>query len=145
MFLRRWIVAPALALLSVGCPTPDVEPAFPEDYAATYAEVRDCRRSPEHELAFIRVLASPDAAGVYTTRTGDFPEGSVVLKEEYADPDCVDLSGFTVMQREGDDWRWQDVAVDRTVMEDGAIARCAGCHARCETPPAGYRGTCAVP
>lgn len=142
---RSTWIALALAALAVGCPSPEIEPVFPADYASTYTEVRTCRRSPDHDLAYIRVLSSPSAVDVYTTRTGDFPEGAVVLKEEYADPDCTDLVGLAAMERIGDDWRWQDVAPDRTVMDDGAIARCASCHAACGVPPEGYQGTCAVP
>jgi len=134
------------ALALTGCPAPETAPVFPADYASSYVEVRDCRRSPEHELAYIRVLASPDAAAIYTSRSGAFPEGSVVLKEEHADPACSDRIGWTAMRREGDAWRWQEVAPDRVVIEDGAIARCAGCHARCTGGAAGgYEETCAEP
>ncbi|UJR85687.1 hypothetical protein [Sandaracinus amylolyticus] len=136
-----------VALLFVGCPEPEpVAPVFPADYASTFLEVRDCRRSPEHELAFIRVLASPDAAGVYTSRTGSFPVGAVIVKEEHASEGCDDPIGWTAMRREdGDAWRWQEVAPDRVVIEDGAIARCAGCHARCVAPDHGFEQTCAEP
>ena len=139
------IVALLAALLS-GCPSPEpAEPVFPADYAASFVEVRDCRRSPEHELAFIRVLASPDTAATYLSRTGTFAEGAVVLKEEYVDADCADLLGWTAMRREGDGWRWQEVASDRVVVEDGAIERCETCHARCVAPDQGFEGTCAEP
>jgi hypothetical protein len=138
-----WI--PLLSALALGgCPSP-APPVFPESYASTYTEVRDCRRSPEHELSYIRVWASPEAAPIYTSRTGDFPEGAVIVKEEFANAACTDLLGWTAMRREGGDWRWQDVALDRTTIEDGDIARCTTCHDACATPPAGYMGTCAVP
>ena len=110
--MRARSISLLLALFAVGCPAPpSVEPVFPADYASSYTEVRDCRRSPEHDLAYIRVLASEDAREVYQTRTGDFPEGAVVLKEEHADADCTDLTGWAVMRREGGDWRWQEVAL----------------------------------
>ena len=144
--MRVRTVALLLALFAAGCPSPEpIEPVFPEDYASSYTEVRDCRRSPEHDLAYIRVFASPDARAVYETRAGDFPEGAVIVKEEHATADCDDLTGWAVMRREGADWRWQDVAPDRVVIEDGALPRCAGCHAGCGVPPDGYQGTCAVP
>ena len=133
------------ALALSGCPSPEAEPVFPADYESSYVEVRDCRRSPEHELAYIRVLASPDAAPVYTSRVGDFPEGAVILKEEHASAACDDRIGWTAMRREGGDWRWQEVAPDRVVIEDGAVERCASCHARCVDGTQGYQGTCAEP
>ena len=113
-------------------------------YAASYLEVRDCRRSPDHDLAYIRVLASPDAADAYTARTTSFPEGAIVLKEEHADPDCTDLVRVSAMLREEGDWRWQQVDADGTVLEIER-ERCAGCHAACGVPPGGHEGTCAEP
>jgi hypothetical protein len=140
------IAAILIGLVVVGCPSPPrTEPVFPADYASSYVLVRDCRRSPDHDLAFIRVLASPDAARVYNTRTGAFPEGAVIVKEEFADRACTNLSQWSAMRRERGAWRWQEVAADRTVMEDGDIPRCASCHAACGVPPDGYMGTCTQP
>lgn len=144
--MKRSALAFSTLFVLTGCPAPDASPVFPADYAASYVEVRDCRRSPEHELAYIRVLASPEAATVYTSRSGDFPEGAVVLKEEHVDAACSDRVGWTAMRREGGGWRWQEVAPDRVVIEDGAIERCAACHARCTGGAAGgYQETCAEP
>lgn len=130
----------------IGCPAPpSTTPVFPADYASSFVETRDCRRSPDHDLAFIRVLASPGAAEVYSTRVGTFDEGAVVLKEEFSDPECADLLGWTAMRRESGGWRWQEVDRDRTVVEDGAVERCASCHAACGLAPLGFEGTCAEP
>jgi hypothetical protein len=138
-------ITASLWLALGGCPPgPSSAPVFPADYRTSYVEVRDCRRSPDHDLSYIRVLASPDAESVYRTRTGAFPEGAVVLKEEYGDPACSDLSGWSAMRREGGAWHWQDVAVDRVVVEDDG-PRCVACHASCGVPPDGYEGTCALP
>jgi hypothetical protein len=137
-------MATVFSAVVVGCPSPTA-PVFPADYASTYVEVRNCRRSPDHDLSYIRVLASPDAVDVYRTRTGNFPEGAVVLKEEHANASCNDLVQWSAMRREAGDWRWQEVAADRTVLQDGAIPRCASCHAACGVPPDGYQGTCAQP
>ena len=94
---------------------------------------------------YIRVHAVPAAASVYTSRSGTFAEGAVIVKEEFSDPACADLVSFTAMRREGTSWRWQDLAVDRTVLDDGAIERCASCHARCLAPTEGFENTCADP
>jgi hypothetical protein len=123
---------------------------FPRDYASTYQEVRDCRRSPDHDLNYIRVLASPDAAEPYQGRVLPFPVGAVVLKEEYADDTCQDLDRFTVMRKEvagyapeSGDWSWQRVSRDHEV-EPTDVDRCIGCHLLC-APIDGYDFTCAVP
>lgn len=151
----RWAACLAFSTLCAGCPgpeLPEVEPVFPADYASTYTEVRDCRRSPDHDLAYIRVLASPEALAAYTARDAAFPEGAVVLKEEFADPACADPTGWTAMRRQsagyfaaGGDWQWQRVDPDRRVAEDGALPRCAGCHSACGVAPEGHDWTCAAP
>ncbi|MEO8699429.1 MAG: hypothetical protein ABI867_05270, partial [Kofleriaceae bacterium] len=81
-----------LSALLLGCggddggssDAPPAPPAvFPETYAATYTEVRDCRLSLEHDLFHIKVLVDPPALTPYTDRTTAFPVGAVVLKEQY--------------------------------------------------------------
>jgi hypothetical protein len=127
---------------------------FPADYAESYTEVRDCRRSGEHRLNIIRVLADPDALAPYRDRDAPFPVGAVVLKEEHdpADSACEEPpTRWTVMVKLGEgadpdrlDWRWQDVDADRSVLsEDQSL--CYGCHESCGNPPDGYDGTCTVP
>lgn len=128
-------------------------PSFPVDYAASYVEVRDCRNSGDHELNRVRVLADPSALGPYRERQGDFPVGSVVLKEEhdFADTDCTGAPvRWTVMTRLAPgsspatlDWLWQDVDAERRVTSENDT-RCSGCHTGCGAPPEGYLGTCAV-
>jgi hypothetical protein len=147
----RHLTLPLLALGSIaGCPTPppatsDAGTAFfPADYETRYAEVRDCRRSPDHDLSYIRVLASPDAEGTYTTRTGDFAEGAILVKPEYADDLCTDLLGITAMRRTAGSWEFQETdTMGRVVSTD--TLRCIGCHASCGVPPDGFMGTCALP
>lgn len=129
-------------------------PAFPADYAASYVEVRDCRSSSDHELHRVRVLADPAAAAVYQSRTGDFAEGAVVLKEEhdFADLDCTGpVERWTVMVRrpaaesaEQLGWHWQDLDAARRVKSEDTSS-CAGCHSGCGQTPDGYQGTCTVP
>lgn len=135
-------------------PPPGPEPLFPADYASTYTEVRNCRKGGEHELNVIHVLASPSAAGPYTNRDQPFPEGAVLVKEEYdfSDTACEGpITRWTVMSRlaEGSspdtlDWRWQTVDADRNVVDQDA-ARCHACHADCTPDVDGYEGTCTVP
>ena len=135
--------------------TPPTPPVFPEDYSTTYQEVRDCRFSLDHDLQYIRVLASPDALEAYTGRTLPFPIGSILLKEQYSDSDTTcsgEILDFTVMQKlavgaaPADlDWTWQKVKQSDFTVEDEDIKRCTSCHKDCGQPPVGYDGTCTMP
>jgi hypothetical protein len=141
-----------------GCPGDPVTPevVFPEDYAATYLEVRNCRRSIDHDVNFVRVLADPAAYEPYMGRTAEFPVGAVVLKVEYVEEaDCLadaDIERWSVMRKEepgfgGDeyvDWYFQRVNVRREVISDNE-ERCTRCHSECGVLPDGYDGTCAIP
>jgi hypothetical protein len=127
---------------------------FPADYADSYQEVRNCRKSGDHDLNNVRVLADPAALTPYQNRVDAFPEGAVVIKEEYdfADDTCSgDLVQWTVMSKLAEgaapdflDWHWQTVDPERKVADDNLVS-CAGCHTDCGVPPVGYAGTCAQP
>jgi hypothetical protein len=129
-------------------------PLFPADYADSFVEVRGCRASADHLLDRIRVLADPAALAPYQDRDDAFPEGAVVLKEEYDPTDLAcegEIVRWTVMVRlpEGAssdtlDWRWQDLDGERAVVSQDDV-RCYGCHSSCGRPPDGHDGTCAVP
>ncbi|MBS1123993.1 MAG: hypothetical protein H6Q90_6221 [Deltaproteobacteria bacterium] len=135
----------------MACGTDDATPAFPADYAASYALVRSCRSSSDHDLHKIRVLADPAALAPYRDRAATFPTGAIVLKEEYdfADSDCSGpVIEWTVMEKIPTDdhlgWSWQRVDAKRAVVTEDD-ARCITCHAACGVAPDGYAGTCAVP
>jgi hypothetical protein len=146
--------------LATACPGDDSgenggpEPHFPEDYAASYREVRDCRGSGDHDLHNIRILADPAAITPYENRTDPFPEGAVVLKEEYDFGDLAcegEVVQWTVMQRLASgsspstlDWAWQQIDFDRRVVAED-LPRCIQCHQACDAPPDGYTSTCAMP
>jgi hypothetical protein len=128
-------------------------PLFPSDYLSTYTQVRDCRNSSDHNLNRVRVLTGPGATAPYLGRDAEFPEGSIVLKEEhdFADSDCTgEVKRWTVMARltTGSspgtlDWYWQDVDAERKVTSENEPS-CIGCHTSCGVPPDGYEGTCTV-
>lgn len=147
--------------LATACPGDDdgggsdgPEPLFPDDYAASYTEVRNCRGSGDHDLNNIRILVDPSGLAPYENRTDPFPVGAIVLKEEYdfGDIACAgEVVQWTVMQRlpAGSspstlDWTWQKVDPDRIVLTEDE-PRCIGCHQGCGVEPDGYAGTCAMP
>ena len=147
--------------LATACPSGDdggaasgPDPLFPDDYEASYTEVRDCRGSGDHDLHNIRILADPAALVPYDGRVEPFPEGAIVLKEEYdfGDIACAgEIIEWTVMQRlpTGSsastlDWAWQELDADRRVLTEDE-PRCISCHQGCGVPPDGYDGTCASP
>jgi Cytochrome P460 len=140
----RWVIA--LAALA-GCGD---DPLFPDDYAATYTEVRDCRISADHDLHHIRVLADPDALAPYRDRIGEFPVDSIVLKEEYdfADDCQGPILEWTVMQKTDSParlgWTWQRVDADRSIKSDNS-SLCSNCHSNCTPDENGFDSTCAVP
>jgi hypothetical protein len=154
----RFAVIAALSALLAACSDPDTpeeepSPSFPADYAASYVEVRGCRKSADHELEFIRVLADPSALGPYTDRTSAFPNDAIVLKEQYepSDDTCSGpIAQWTVMLKnqsaaERLGWDWSRVDADRRVVETNAPA-CFGCHQGCTgTPGPGYDFTCTDP
>jgi hypothetical protein len=152
-------LGPLLTSLALaGCPGDDPdsgsEPDFPEDYEASYTEVRDCRGSGDHDLNNIRILVDAAARTPYEDRMAAFPEDAIVLKAEYdfGDTTCSgDIKQWTVMRKlavdsspDTLDWAWQQVDADRRVIdEDGA--RCINCHTGCGVAPDGYDWTCSIP
>lgn len=151
-----WLLVSALSAACGDVTTPSeqtaFEPLFPADYAASYVEVRDCRRSGDHDLNYVRILADQAALEPYQKRSEPFPVGAVVLKVEHADEACGDITGYTAMRREetgyapdAGDWHWQRLDRDRVVKDDGKIERCTSCHALCGVPPDGFDWTCSIP
>ena len=134
---------------------PDEPSALPADYKATYTEVRDCRLSIDHDLNYIRVLAAPDALAVYNTRTGTFPVGTLIVKEQFGEDDdsCAgEPTKYTLMQKLADSeqpddlgWKWQELDANQRVNPEANIERCTSCHANCGVAPEGFDGTCAQP
>jgi len=150
--MTRGYVLPILA--ASACTGKSDPPVFPADYASTYTEVRNCRPSVEHGPVNVHVLASPLALDTYMSRTGEFPTGSVLLKEEYAEADlsCAGpIRQWTVMEKLADgsspstlDWHWQKVDSTRhTILSDDVS--CFGCHMNCDVSTGGYLYTCTMP
>lgn len=118
-------------------PAPGAAQAVVGAEHATWAELRDCRHSHEHELNHIRVFANELAAAPYTKLAADtpYPVGSVLVKAEYEDDACTKLVGYTALRKEAPgagpgegDWRWQKLGPDFQVLQDGAPTACVHCH-----------------
>jgi hypothetical protein len=119
--------------------------------------VRGCRRSIDHDLAYIVVKTSPELADVYRAGPYPFPPGSLVVKEEFVDAACTGLQGWTLMRKEAagydaaaGDWRWQRLDSQRKVVapgkqgqQDVKIRRCVACHSSVECRKRDF--TCAEP
>jgi len=148
----RWYLSIAVAL-TAACGG-DVKPLFPADYATTYQEVRNCRPSVEHGPVNVHVLASPDALVPYTGRAEPFPEGAILVKEEFAEADTTcsgAIRAWTAMEKLADgsspatlDWHWQKLDPGRHVTMDDDVT-CTRCHQGCDPPPDGYLYTCTAP
>lgn len=130
---------------------PAAEAVFSADWENVYEEVRDCRRSADHDLRYVRILVDDLARAAYLDRDEPFPDGAVVFKAEYADPACGGLESLTAMRREagldpaGGDWHWQRAGADGVVERDGRLEDCRACHVACGVAPDGFDGTCAAP
>jgi hypothetical protein len=138
-------LATGLALTAGACggdstPTPPpLGPSLlPADYAQRFTQVRDCRSSIEH-LPYILVKTDTALVGRYNGGPFPFDPGSLIVKEEFSDPRCTAMTGYTIMYKESagydpryGDWHWQKLdGVGKVVADgkgDGALAVCATCH-----------------
>jgi hypothetical protein len=117
--------------------SPNPKMALPADYRTAYVQVRQCQNSIEHNLMDVVVRVRSDQVALYETGPYPFPQGSVVVKEEYrAQGGCTDLVGYTVMRKEsagyfpeGGDWQWFSLDSYGTVLKDGRQPACSHCHA----------------
>jgi len=131
-------------LASVGCPaapTPppdgDADVIFPENYRTAFTLVRDCRNSVEHE-AQIRVYVNAVGAADYLADAATLPEGTMVVKEEFAPGggcDDADLEFWSAMRKEAagfdeaaSDWRFQEVSAPVRAITTDDNATCLECH-----------------
>lgn len=138
-----------MMMLAIGCPgtaDPPVEGdvIFPANYRDTFTMVRDCRNSVEHG-ATIRVWVNDLGVAGYLADAGTLPEGTIVVKEEFAGGGCdndEDLQFWSVMRKEpagfdpgANDWRFQETASpDRRITLDDK-STCISCHTAEECIP----------
>jgi hypothetical protein len=116
---------------------------FATEVQKTYAAARACRSPGEHSgLNAFSVWVSKDAESAFSTLwhtppgIDRLPDGTVVVKEVYSGPDCVEsqVERWVAMRKERGfdpahaDWHWQEVRADGHVTVDGAAQACIGCH-----------------
>jgi hypothetical protein len=82
--------------------------------------------------ALLTTYVSGKAKAAITSKTGQFPYGSLIVKENYM-PDKK-LGAVTVMYRvkgydpEAGDWFWAKYKADGSIEKEGQVAGCIGCH-----------------
>lgn len=142
-----WGVAAGCSGKEPPAPSPGSDAWFPSNFRTSYERVRECRLSIEHDLLHIVIYADPDNSERYLNEDYPFDPGAVVVKEEFADEECSERSGFTVMRKadpgEHEDtlgWQWQRLDANRALISAN-VAQCTACHADCEARD--Y--TCALP
>ena len=87
--------------------------------------------------AFLTTYVSKGAYQVIVGKTGIIPAGEFVVKENYTSEKQLDA--ITVMYRQtgynadGGDWFWLKYKPDGTVLAEGKVGGCIGCHAAVKT------------
>jgi hypothetical protein len=123
------------ACAQVDSPIP--EQVLPNDYRTAFVTASDCFSSVEHNFKHVMVRVRMEQKPLYQQAASSFPQGSLVVKEEFDDDDCKSRAGYTVM-RKGQtsspplvtDWQWYRLDGDGTVTTKNDKT-CLDCHAVC--------------
>jgi hypothetical protein len=133
------VTAVISACAEIDSPSPKM--VLPPDYRTAFAPVLHCGTANEHLLgnkAVVRMHA--DLAGRFENGPYPYPEGTLIVKEEYPvyDDLCANLTGYTVMRKEasgysptGGDWQWFSLDSLGTVLKEGKQPTCVSCHDKC--------------
>lgn len=82
--------------------------------------------------AFLTTYVSPGAEKAVMNKTGSYPDGSFIVKENYT-PEKK-LAAVTVMYRvngynpDAGDWFWAKYAADGKIQKEGKVGGCINCH-----------------
>jgi hypothetical protein len=82
---------------------------------------------------YVQNWVNPTAdAHIAAAAGGDMPDGSILVKQGYADAAGTELANLTVMHKTGGDWFWVAFKPDGSVAVEGYTAdvqgACVGCH-----------------
>lgn len=113
---------------------------FPQDWESSYTKVVNCKKSAIHSGPYVAVWA--DSSGVDLYKGDDkavaAPEGTVIVKPQYSDDGCTDLTAITVMRKgspgtapEKGDWEYQNITGEGEIAEEGQVGYCINCHTGC--------------
>jgi hypothetical protein len=96
----------------------------------------DLIKSGLHNGDFVRSYMNPVAVAAIANFTGTFPEGTILVKEQYSDAEGKVKTGHTVMLKidgydsEHGDWFWVAYnAKGETTVHNGMAPYCSDCHA----------------
>jgi hypothetical protein len=156
--IMRVVISSLLAVLSAGCPLNGGDPTdsglswfqaesvFPENFEDSYLRIDDCKTSSHGGMSVITWLneiGQPTWESYRTALAGGdvlpdderitFAPGTVIVKAQYSDANCLELGLFTAMKKlesgsapDQHDWTWQKMTP--TTFETGSPAGCVGCH-----------------
>ena len=136
----------------------DSEIVAPENFEDSYAKLHDCRPSAHPAAAYIITWLSPNGLETWDAlKAGetdvDFTKDVVVVKSQYANDKCTQLTGYTIMGKisgaeDVGNWKWQFVDQHGRCNDCDQGASCAGCHTTHESCPQAGEGPthfCTVP
>lgn len=96
----------------------------------------DLYPSAQHNGDHVRSYMNDVAAAALAGFSGEFPDGSILVKEQYADAAGTTLNGHTVMWKRAGfdpahgDWYWVAfTGTGETTVHNGMAAYCYDCHA----------------
>lgn len=113
---------------------------FPENWESTYTQVENCKKSAVHSGPYVAVWADAAGAPLYdgtdSARAAD--EGTIIVKPQYSDEGCTNLTAVTVMRKgkpgtaaDKGDWEYQNLKGDGSIVEEGQVGYCVSCHTGC--------------
>lgn len=91
-------------------------------------------KSGDHSGAFVRSYYNDIAGAAIAKWSGSFPDGAIMVKEQFEDEAGTKPVGHTVMWKvegfdgEHGDWYWAAFGADGAAQRSGQIADCSGCH-----------------
>jgi hypothetical protein len=119
--------------------SPNPKMVLPNDYRTAFVPVRRCGDGVEHGFIKFVVRVRAELANQYDNGPYPFPEGTLIVKEEYdsRDSQCDNLMSYTAMRKEaagyfpaGGDWQWFSLDGYGVVLKDGKLDTCAQCHTK---------------
>lgn len=137
--MKRWMSGALLTLVTglTACGGEafeyDSASYFPEDWETSYTklETLDCEQSSTHGGEYVQVWVNDTAAPSYDAAGATAEEGAVIIKPQYTDDACSELSAITVMRKAASGWEWQRVEADGAVAFSGENSTCSDCHSAC--------------